>query len=158
PGVPRAMPVGAPGGCPSVHRGCMPPLEPIEPTEITAGRLHLRQWWPSDAPAVFDACQDPEIARWTNVPHPYGHADAEQFVGESAPAQWASGTGAPFAVVDATSGGLLASVHLSRITPDGSAEIGFWCAPAARGQGVTAQAVTAVTRWAFGALGLARVG
>jgi len=37
----------------------------------------VRPWIALDAPAVFAACQDPEIGRWTNVPQPYlrEHAD-----------------------------------------------------------------------------------
>jgi hypothetical protein len=29
-----------------------------------------------DVEAVFEACQDPEIQRWTTVPSPYTHNDA----------------------------------------------------------------------------------
>ena len=28
----------------------------------------LREWRESDTPAIVEACQDPEVARWTNVP------------------------------------------------------------------------------------------
>jgi RimJ/RimL family protein N-acetyltransferase len=39
----------------------------------------------------------------------------------------------------------------------GTAEIGFWCAPAERGRGIVPDAVRAVCRWGFGALGLERI-
>jgi RimJ/RimL family protein N-acetyltransferase len=132
-------------------------MPPLEPTEITAGRLHLRPWRPYDVDAVYGACQDPEIRRWTRLPTPYEPRHAEEFVTRQAPAAWADGTGAFFAVVDATSEELLASIGLSGITALGDAEIGYWCAVSARGQGVVSQAVTTVTRWGFGALGLARI-
>jgi RimJ/RimL family protein N-acetyltransferase len=32
-------------------------------------RVLLRRWRAEDADAVFDACQDPEVQRWTTVPH-----------------------------------------------------------------------------------------
>lgn len=131
---------------------------PVDPAgvSLTAGRLHLRPWEPADADAVRAACQDPEVQRWTTVPAPYGRTDAETYVGTHSPAQWRNGTGAPFAVLDATDGALLASVALMSIG-DGLAEIGYWAAPAARGQGVVTEAVGVVCRWGFAARSLQRV-
>ncbi|MCW2666977.1 MAG: family N-acetyltransferase [Frankiales bacterium] len=128
----------------------------MEPTEITAGRLHLRPWQPEDAEAVLAACTDPDVQRWTTVPSPYTEVDARAWVEQIAPGLWAGGTGAPFAVLDATTGALLASVGLHGID-GGRAELGYWSAPEARGQGVVGEAVGAVSRWAFGALGLQRL-
>lgn len=128
----------------------------MDPVEITAGRLHLRPWEPRDAPEVFAICQDPEIQRWTSVPSPYAGTDAAFFVGELSPKGWEAGTDALFAVLDATTGAVLASVGLMGV--DGrQGEVGYWAGPAARGRGVTTEAVGAVCRWAFGALGLHRV-
>ena len=128
----------------------------MEPVEITAGRLHLRPWQPDDAPAVLAACVDPEIQRWTTVPSPYTGRDARAFVEDLSPRGWADGTCAQFAVLDATSGRLLAAVGLDDVA-HGSAEVGFWAVPRARGRGVVTDAVGAVCRWGFGALGLQRV-
>jgi RimJ/RimL family protein N-acetyltransferase len=78
----------------------------MDGVEITAGRLHLRPWQPQDAPAVYAACQDPQIQRWiAAIPAPYREADAREFVDRLAPEGWAAGTEAAFAVLDATSGG-----------------------------------------------------
>ena len=130
----------------------------VDPVEISAGRLHLRPWLPGDAEQVYAACQDPEVQRWTTVPSPYGREDARVFVEEISPRQWADGTAASFAVLDATSGRVLASVGLLGISArDRSAELGFWCAAPARGAGVVTQASAAVCRWGFAALGLQRV-
>ena len=128
----------------------------LSPVEITAGRLHLRPWEPRDAPAVAAACADPEIARWTSVPAPYTAQDARAWVEEVSPRLWATGEGAPFAVLDAVDSRLLGAVGLQGFTP-GAAEIGYWCAPGERGRGIMTGAVGAVCRWGFGALGLARV-
>jgi RimJ/RimL family protein N-acetyltransferase len=128
----------------------------FEPVEITAGRLHLRPWEPRDAGAVLAACRDPELLRWTTLPDPYTEQDAQAWVEQLAPAAWREGTGAHFAVLDAVDGRLLAAVGFSAITERG-AEIGFWCVPAERGRGVVPEAVAAVCRWGFGALGLHRV-
>jgi hypothetical protein len=49
-----------------------------DPQPTLAGRrVRLRPWRPDDAGAVFAACQDEEIQRWTEVPVPYlrEHAD-----------------------------------------------------------------------------------
>ncbi|MBL7495233.1 GNAT family N-acetyltransferase [Frankia sp. CNm7] len=139
-------------------------MSALEPVEITAGALHLRPWRPDDADAAFEACQDPEIQRWTSVPSPYRRSDAVEFVSERAPLGWSTGTSATFAVVDATSGGLLASVGLQDLRDaaglpgagaGGDGEVGYWCAAPARGRGVTTDAVRVLCRWGFGALGLA---
>ncbi|MBL7490912.1 GNAT family N-acetyltransferase [Frankia sp. AgB1.9] len=141
----------------------MPALEPVE---ITAGSLHLRPWRPQDADDVFTACQDPDIQRWTMVPSPYTQADAVTFVERVAPIGWATGTAAQLAVVDATTGGLLASISLQDmrdadgilgVAPGGTAEVGYWCAAEARGRGVTTNAVRALCRWGFGALKLTTI-
>lgn len=129
---------------------------PIEPTEITAGRLHLRPWQPSDADAVLAACQDAELQRWTRVPVPYEHEDAVTWVGRVSPQEWAAGTAAHFAVLDATTSELLGSVSLADVA-EGAAEIGYWTAAHARGRGVSTEAVGAVCRWGFAVLGLQRV-
>ena len=122
----------------------------MEPVEIAAGAFQLQPWAPHDAQEVFAACQDPDIQRWTRVPSPYSLADAELFVGTISPAGWREGTGASFAVKDATTGRLLASVGLHGISPrDRSAELGYWAAPWARGEGVTTAGSRAVCRWAF---------
>ena len=131
-------------------------LDQMEPTEISAGRLHLRPWALPDVPALFAACQDPEISRWTTVPSPYRLEAAEEWAGRAAPAMWDDGSGAPFAVLDAFSGELLASVGLHAMDGD-QATVGYWCAAAARGRGVVTEAVGAVCRWGFGGLGLDRI-
>ena len=128
----------------------------MEPTEITAGRLHLRPWQPYDAAAVLAACQDPELQRWTSVPVPYTEDDARAWVERQTVADWASGTAASFAVLDAVDARLLASVALLRIA-DGAAEIGYWAVPAERGRGVVTDASAAVCRWGFAALDLGRI-
>ncbi|MFU8849690.1 GNAT family N-acetyltransferase [Micromonospora sp. SL1-18] len=122
----------------------------METVEIIEDGLLLRPWRAEDADAVYRACQDPDIQRWTTVPRPYLPEHALGFVTGSSPAAWAAGTGAEFAVCDAASGELLASCGLVSIDPGlGSAEIGYWTAPWARGRGVAVRATRAVARWAF---------
>lgn len=130
----------------------------MEPTEITAGRLHLRPYADSDIDAVCAACQDPEIQRWTTVPVPYTRAHAQGYVTANTVEGWRAGTGNSFAVLDAVSGELLASIGLVSLNPETKiAEVGYWTVPAARGQGVASQATGVVSRWAFDALGIERM-
>lgn len=128
----------------------------MERTEITAGLLHLRPWEAVDAEQVRQICQDPEIQRWTSVPVPYTSEDAEGYVGPVTASGWDEGTAAHFAVLDAVSAEVLASVSLMGIT-EGMGELGLWVAPAARGRHVGSDAAGAVCRWGFQALGLRRL-
>jgi RimJ/RimL family protein N-acetyltransferase len=129
----------------------------VDPVEITCGRLHLRPWEPRDADAVLRAGTDPQVQRWTQVPIPYERHHAEDFVGRYVPEEWATGGELVWAVCDAATGEPLASVGLHPARPEGVREIGFWCLPEARGRGVVPEAVSAVARWAFAQLGVARL-
>jgi RimJ/RimL family protein N-acetyltransferase len=130
----------------------------VEPVEIIEDGLLLRPWRAADADAVYRACQDPDIQRWTTVPRPYLPEHALAFVTTISGAAWADGTGAPFAVCDAETGELLASCGLVSVDRGlDSAEVGYWTAPWARGRGVAVRATRAVARWAFDALKLRRV-
>ncbi|MFE9688675.1 GNAT family N-acetyltransferase [Micromonospora sp. NPDC005806] len=130
----------------------------MEPVEIIEDGLLLRPWRAEDADAVYRACQDPDIQRWTTVPRPYLPEHALGFVTGVSGQAWAEGTGAPFAVCDADTGELLASCGLVSIDRAlDSAEVGYWTAPWARGRGVAVRATRAVARWAFDALKLRRM-
>ena len=108
-------------------------------TTLTVDELILRPWRLSDAPAVLAVCQDPEIARWVTIPQPFLPADADAFI-ENAMAMWRDGTGAPFAIVDASDDRLLGAV--TRFGPDGhQATFGLWLAPEGRGRGVGTRAL-----------------
>jgi RimJ/RimL family protein N-acetyltransferase len=135
----------------------MEPEHP-EPAEIVAGRLQLRPFVAGDADAVYAACQDPQIHRWTTVPVPYERHHAERYVADNSVAGWEAGAGRSYAVTDATTGELLGTVGLVGYdAAEGTAELGFWVAQGARGRGVAAQASAALARWCFGALGVARL-
>ncbi len=127
----------------------------MQPVDITAGRLQLRAWQPGDEADLARLLDDPEVGRWTPHPFPYRISDAaERLAGD--PTHWADGTRAELGVRDATTGALLAIVGLYRVTAT-DAEVGWATAAAARGQGVAAEAVAALCRWGFGALGLDRL-
>ena len=117
----------------------------------------LRPWRDADLPDLVEACQDPEIVRWTSVPSPYGEADARSYLRQRYDAAFA-GLTAPFAIVDASSGRLLGSISLLRFSwAHARGEVGYWLAAWARGQGHATRAVRLICAWGFSALRLERV-
>jgi RimJ/RimL family protein N-acetyltransferase len=125
-----------------------------QPT-LTGRRVRLRPWHADDVDAVFTACQDAEIQRWTQVPVPYAREHAEEFVDGIAARTWAEGGGL-FAVEPRDGGPLIGSIGL--FPPhDGFAEAGYWTAPGRRRQGCTTEALGLLCAWAFHDVGLRRV-
>jgi RimJ/RimL family protein N-acetyltransferase len=127
----------------------------LTPVELFDGVVRLRPWRGDDADAVYRACQDRQIQRWTRVPSPYTREHARSFVAAS-PQAWASGL-ASFAVVDASTDEVIGSHGFVTAPAQGVAEIGYWTAPWGRGRGLTTAATRLVARWAFDTLGLARL-
>jgi RimJ/RimL family protein N-acetyltransferase len=136
---------------------------PVSPTEIDRGpqptvtgrRVRLRPWRADDADAVFAACQDDDIQRWTQVPVPYRAQHAEGFVSGTAPDTWAEG-GALFAVEPADGGPLLGSMGL--FPPrDGVGTAGYWTVAEHRGHGYTAEALRILADWVLADLGVRRI-
>ncbi len=110
-----------------------------------------------DLDAVDDACQDPDIPRFTRVPSPYGRQDAVEYVARTAQ-HWRDGTAAGFVIADAADDVLLGAISLMRLEPSRSVgEVGYWVAREARRRGAATRAVRLVARWAALDLGLARV-
>ncbi|WBB77341.1 GNAT family N-acetyltransferase [Micromonospora sp. WMMD882] len=118
--------------------------------------LRLRAMDERDLAALVDTCRDPETVRWTSVPDPYQHTDAETYLAYHR-ATWAGGRAACFAVADPDDA-YVASIDL-RISPvdPGVADVGFLTAPHARGRGYLPAALAALTTWGFTTLGLARI-
>lgn len=129
------------------------------PTTLRTERLTLRPFELGDVDAVFAACQDPEIQRWTRVPTPYTRDDAVKYVTQLNPVGWEACTAAGFAVCESTGGGLVASVgmHFDRNDDPAIAEIGYWCAAPARGRGYVPEAVAEIARWGFATCGVERL-
>jgi RimJ/RimL family protein N-acetyltransferase len=124
---------------------------------LTAGETSLRPWRDSDVPALVEACQDPEIVRWTRVPAAYGEADARFYLRQRYDATFA-GVTAPFAIVHAATQDLMGSISLMRFDwHHARGEVGYWLAAAARGQGHATRAVRLICAWGFAALRLERI-
>jgi len=118
----------------------------------------LRSWVPDDVPWVVEACQDPEIPRWTLVPSPYGADDARAWLAGQGE-RLAAGAAVELAIVDPRRGDeRLGAIGLTGMSwTHLTAEVGYWLAAPARGRGVTARAVALLAGWAFERLGMARL-
>ena len=129
----------------------LPPLG--RPTD---GVVALRRFAERDLAVVQRACDDAESARWLPLPAPYTLDDARAWALGVVPLEWAQGTVASVAVVDATTDEPLGAVGLT-LGRDQVGEVGYWVAPWARGRGVAARGTRLHTAWGVQALGLARV-
>ncbi|MEJ7787298.1 MAG: GNAT family N-acetyltransferase [Solirubrobacteraceae bacterium] len=118
--------------------------------ELYSDGIVLRSWHPGDAARVFEVCQDPQIQHWLpTLPRPYREVDARGFVTD------ALGLG-PYQLAVVEAGSVVGSVglHLAKHETGG---IGYWCAPEARGRGLTTRAVRMLCRYGLVELGLERL-
>jgi RimJ/RimL family protein N-acetyltransferase len=125
---------------------------------LVDGPTALRPWRDSDLEAIVEACQDPAIVRWTRVPEPYGEVDARAYLMQRYELTHAGAT-APFAIVSAENlEHLLGSISLMRPAWEHArAEVGYWLAREARGQGHATRALRLITAFGFQSLGLERI-
>ncbi|MBO0827622.1 MAG: GNAT N-acetyltransferase [Streptosporangiales bacterium] len=129
--------------------------------EVLKGeRVTLRPFRESDADACVEACTDPVTRSWLpELPDPYTPDDASAYI-RSREEEHATGYGVHWCAADADDA-CVGSFGLTGIGR-GSAEIGYWLHPKARGRGAAAEAVRLACAHAFapedaGGLGLARV-
>lgn len=129
----------------------------MEKATLETARLVLSAPTDADIDAIAEACQDPEIPRWTTVPSPYSRQDAADFV-RLVDEWWADGSQTVWAVrADGELAGMLGLHHITPHDAGGHAEIGFWMTADARGNGYLVEAARAVIDWGFRELGLARI-
>jgi len=127
------------------------------PPELSDRTIRLRRLRAADKAAVVKACNDGLIERFCyRVPYPYHESDFVEFLAYNEHF-WPSDLMANWTVVDAGSDELLAMISLDIIAVRQAGEIGYWCAPWARGRGVMSTAVRLVRDWAFDELELERL-
>ena len=124
--------------------------------ELTNGVVRLRIPERRDVDAIYTACQDPDIVRFTRVPFPYSRVHAQTFV-RNATQEIRSGTAAHLVIADATTDRLLGACGLIIDRVRRAGEVGYWVAPEMRRRGAASGAVRLLTQWAHQDLGLLRV-
>jgi RimJ/RimL family protein N-acetyltransferase len=119
--------------------------------------VRLRELRAADKAAVVKACNDGLVERFCyRVPYPYHENDFVEFLAYNEHF-WATDLMANWTVVDRQSDELLAMISLEVLPLRQAGEIGYWCAPGARGRGVMSAAVRLVRDWAFDELELERL-
>ncbi|SIH34148.1 putative acetyltransferase [Mycobacteroides abscessus subsp. abscessus] len=124
----------------------------MDPVILRTERLELRCVTSDDAEAIAEACQDPLIALFTQVPNPYGLPDARWFVND-AKARWEQDDAFSFGFFLRSDDSLAGTCVLMK-APDGVLEIGYWTSPQCRGQGLTVEAIKRLCQWGFADLGV----
>ncbi|ALJ19326.1 GNAT family N-acetyltransferase [Microbacterium sp. No. 7] len=130
----------------------------MQPVTLRTARVELSVPTAADVDAITAACQDPLIQRYTTVPSPYARSHAEDFV-RKATEWWDAEKETTWALRHPRQDGELAGmIGLHRLRGR-EAELGYWTAPAQRGQGLVAEAARAVLDWGFSSdgLGLVRI-
>jgi RimJ/RimL family protein N-acetyltransferase len=129
---------------------------PLPDPPLTDGDIRMRAWERRDVPAITAACQDPEIPRWTVVPHHYTERHARDFVSATSGDRRA-GRELALAIVDPGDAVLGALGMSNFVWSDMKAEIGYWMAREARRRGVGARATRMLAEWGVTRLGLERI-
>lgn len=117
----------------------------MDTVTLRTARLELSPPREGDADAIFAACQDETLQRYTTVPSPYTREHAEGFI-EKSRGWWEAGSEATWAIRDGDT--LVGMIGLHRLG-GGAGEIGYWMAAPARGRGVLTEAAHAVIDWGF---------
>ena len=116
--------------------------------DLTDDLVRLRVPDRRDVDAIYSACQDPDIIRFTRVPYPYSRVHAQTFV-RNAAHELRAGTAAHLVIADAATDTLLGccGLMLDRLRRS----------PEPRRGGAASRAVLLLTAWAFRTLGIVRV-
>ena len=127
-----------------------------QPT-LSAERLILRPFVADDAPDVSRYLADAAVARNTlTIPHPYPVGAAEEFIARQAP-DWRAGKRAVWAITQRSDGALVGAVGLHFVLAHLKAEVGYWIAVRAWGNGVATEAVRRAIAFGFDEVGLHRL-
>lgn len=126
------------------------------PLEIRCTRSLLRPWRNSDRASLIEYANDREI--WRNLrdvfPHPYGEAEADQFLAFAATDPSPAGV---YAIeVGGEAAGCIALEPGSDVESC-SWEVGYWLAQRHWGKGIVTEALIAVTNVAFAVPEVVRV-
>ena len=132
---------------------------PSEIPTLQYGRVTLRPPSDGDIPAIYEACQDPLIPRFTTVPAEYSMAHALDFV-QRVPASMELKREIPFVIEFGVGGdkefaGVI-SFHTISLE-NHRAEIGYWMHAPMRGKGIGTVAAKIITNYGFLTMGFRRI-
>jgi RimJ/RimL family protein N-acetyltransferase len=128
---------------------------PLEQPTLNSTGLTLRPLQEADIEPIFHSCQDPTISTFTRVPSPYDREMAEDFVRESSIA-YRNHLSITFAMeVDGVFAGTI-GLHSLQLG-DHLAEVGYWLDKSYRGTGITSQALSLLTQFAFDVMCFRRI-
>lgn len=132
---------------------------PPEVPTLTYGLLTLRPSQESDIEAIYQACQDPIISRFTTVPSNYPKDLAVEFV-RSDPFSFRERREFRFVIehgngADKKFAGVI-SLHTINIK-NHTAELGYWIEKSMRGKGIGTLATRLITDYGFVTMGFRRI-
>jgi RimJ/RimL family protein N-acetyltransferase len=118
--------------------------------------VRLRPLNDGDVALIALACSDEVTQKWLPLPQPYTEDSARVFALQIAPGELASGTGIERAIeVDGQFMGVIGLKRTDWIAA--KTEAGYWLGPWARGSGIAARALCAITDWALDTQDMQRV-
>jgi RimJ/RimL family protein N-acetyltransferase len=126
---------------------------------LTDGVVALRAFTLDDVPGITNACQDPEISRWTvSIPWPYEEEHARGWI-STHEVLWEHGKAAEFAVTAPEDDHLLGSLGFHTFDWElRTVSVGYWVVASERSRGVATRALRLGVSWSFETLGLLTVG
>lgn len=117
--------------------------------------LALREWRSGDERVLAGIAADASIKRFTTMPRFEAESDWTAWI-EARRSDALAGR-ALFLAIE-TSAGPVGSINILRLSEGNrSAELGFWLAPAFRGQGIMTSALAQMSRWCFARYGFFRL-
>lgn len=126
------------------------------PTLVTS-RLILRPFRLTDAATVQRLAGERAVAATTlNIPHPYTHGMAEQWIATHRE-HYEHGTFVTFAIVLRTRRVLIGAIGLEIDSQHRRAELGYWIGTPYWNRGYCTEAAQAVVQFGFDVLGLCRI-
>lgn len=133
------------------------PLPPWPRVPPSFGAIVLREFTDDDLPMVLDLATDPYVPLVGTLPAHAVESQATDWIDRNRQ-RWAEGVGFSFAIAEARTGRAVGTVGLHlRELAYGRASAGYSIAPAARGSGHAAAALTALTAFGWSLPGLHRV-
>lgn len=117
----------------------------MEPVTLTTERFVLSAPRASDADAVFAACQDADVQRYTTVPVPYQRGHAVGFVNQFVPDSWTNDSEYVFGIRETADAPLIGVVSWQRER----GYVGYWLDAAHRGRGAMTEALQTLVDWVF---------